>query len=108
MRPTPAICTDCDAAIIDKMAADKAREEKALPADKGKKPETMADDSWGSAKKPVDIPKNAQPLARSENGEIAIYTIDTPDVLTLMFSKGGSLQTLFENGRKPGKVAEAK
>lgn len=49
------------------------------------------------------IPADAKLLARSGDSHISVFSVDTPDKLSLLFRKGPNVQTLFENDRQPSK-----
>lgn len=76
-------CADCDTAALEKKAMEKARADKARVAQKS------------------EPPKNSKLAAVSKNGELAIFAVDTPQLLSLSFQSGGGSKVLFENERHP-------
>ena len=56
----------------------------------------------------TSFPAGAQPIAQSQDDKLTIFSIDTPDMLTLLFKKNDRTVTLFENDRKPRSMAAAK
>jgi hypothetical protein len=46
-----------------------------------------------------ELPKKSKLMGRSANEALAVYSIDTPDCLALLFTKSGRTVTLFENDR---------
>ena len=53
------------------------------------------------------VPVGAKLLARSQSADLEVFAADTAEKLSLYFRRGGSVQTLFENDRRP-KAAEIK
>lgn len=60
---------------------------------------TLSDAALKVGEKAMD--SKASVLAKSEQGDLAIYAKDTSDELTLIFQKGGNEpETVFENKRR--------
>lgn len=86
------ICKECTSAMFDRPGAG---DNTSIPKD------AKAPDRKG-------IPAEAELVAQSTNGDLAVYKIDTPDKLALMFKKKDAIATLFDNDRRPKAAAAQK
>lgn len=78
-------CRDCSSALLAKAPT--------VPLATGTVPDKQ------------DMPDGAKLLAQA--GDLAIYSIDTPEKLALYFKKGDAMHTLFENDRRPKAIIAA-
>jgi hypothetical protein len=81
------LCTSCDLAA---RAEEKEAEAPLIPPPN---------------ERPVDLPSSAKPIARSADGTLTVFAVDTLDTLALLCSKMGIVSTLFQNDRRPEATA---
>jgi hypothetical protein len=83
-------CTDCDPTLLTRSSASP-------PMTAESDTSATASGNHGTA---TGVPAGAQRIGQSPHGELTIFEVDTPEVLSLLFRKGESVQTVFENPRK--------
>lgn len=90
-------CKDCKPGMLEEHLAQEQKEQHSLVAAAKKKNTTKQ--SSPSSNSGDKVPENAKLVMHSADDELDIFAVDSPEYLSLYFTKNQRTHTLFENSR---------